>query len=423
MSWNRDRHVNSIHACCRINRVHRVARSIGSTIFIACTFVILSTALADDAIEGVQPAALDQPRIFMCLRRDARGKALETSDKEALSGIEAFLDTGASGIVLSSDTCAKLGVKSELTRAGQPISYEDVGVGGTEKFTVAEPLFFALAPYPNGDDPTNYDKPFGAIRAQIRPESGILALIAPGMDVAGMPAMAGKVVVIDTKPLAQMDKLHTIVVPLGDRSIPKTNLHVSLSYVSFARFTKTSPASAIGPNVGGNPMIGPDPFRSNDNRKPIVVTHHGKSASGTFLLDTGAATSMISTKLARQLGIKLTVDGAPIGIAKERRFSLPIGGLGGQKNASGLFFDRLEIPTTQVQPIAYAGAPLLICDITVVDAEKNSFTLDGVLGMNYLVASAEITGGLLPDVGKISDSPFRYLVIDHVRGQLDLQSN
>src|SRR5439155_26560832 len=204
------------------------------------------------------------------------------------------------GVVLSSDTCGQLGVDIEKTRDGKDVTYEDVGVGGSEKFTVGQPLFFALAPYPNGDDPTNYDKPFGPIRAQIRPESGILAMIAPGMDVAGMPAMAGKVVVIDTKPLANFDKLHTVLVAPGDRAIPKTSRHVPLTYVSFARFTRISPAGATGPTVYANPMIGPDPFSPNGAHKPIVVKYHGKSVSGTFLFDTGAATSMISTKLARQ---------------------------------------------------------------------------------------------------------------------------
>ena len=377
--------------------------------------VFACAAHADDAIEGVQPAALDQPRIFMCLRRDVQGKILETKDKDARSGIEAFLDTGASGVVLSSDTCGQLDVVQEKTRDAKAIEYEDVGVGGSEKFTVSEPLFLALAPYPNGDDPTNYDKPFGPIRAQIRPETGILAMIAPGMDVAGMPAIAGKVVVIDTKPLANFDKLHTIVVAPGDRNIPKTSRHVPLTYVSFARFTKTTPAGATGPNVSANPMIGPDPFAAKDSHKPIIVTHRGKSASGTFLFDTGAATSMISTKLAQQLGIQ---------IAKEQKFSLPIGGLGGQKNASGLFVDRVEIPTRENnRPIVYSKAPLLVCDITVTDAEGKQFTLDGVLGMNYFVASAEITGGLLPDIGKIVNGPFRYIVIDHARGELGMEPN
>src|SRR5262245_4087107 len=109
--------------------------------------VALCGIARDDSIEGVQPAALDQPRIFMCLRRDAQGKVLETKDKEARSGIEAFLDTGASGVVLSADTCGQLGVVQQKTRDGKPIDYEDVGIGGSEKFTVAEPLFLDLALY------------------------------------------------------------------------------------------------------------------------------------------------------------------------------------------------------------------------------------------------------------------------------------
>src|SRR5204863_2156159 len=99
-------------------RTHRLSR-----IIVLYGVVFACAAHAADSIEGVQPAALDQPRIFMCLRRDAQGKILETKDKDARSGIEAFLDTGASGVVLSSDTCGQLGVAQEKTRDGKPIDY------------------------------------------------------------------------------------------------------------------------------------------------------------------------------------------------------------------------------------------------------------------------------------------------------------
>jgi hypothetical protein len=146
----------------------------------------------------------------------------------------------------------------------------------------------------------------------------------------------------------------------------------------------------------------------------VEITHHGRTVSGTFLLDTGAAASMISTKLAEQLGIRFD-RGTKI------EFSLAIGGLGGQKNASGLFVDRLALPTREGAAIVYAKAPLLVNDISVIDEKGKTFTLDGVLGMNYLVASAEITGGVLPDVGKIIDGPWRWIVIDNARGELGLE--
>ena len=46
-------------------------------------------------------------------------------------------------------------------------------------------------------------------------------------------------------------------------------------------------------------------------------------------------------------------------------------------------------------------------DITVTDpATKQRVTLDGVFGMNFLVASAHVTEGLMPDIGKLTEGPF-----------------
>src|SRR5689334_10308609 len=53
-------------------------------------------------IEGVQPAALDQPRVNIHLRRDPKGTPLQAGkDAENTINIQAFLDTGASGVLLS----------------------------------------------------------------------------------------------------------------------------------------------------------------------------------------------------------------------------------------------------------------------------------------------------------------------------------
>jgi hypothetical protein len=385
--------------------------------------VVLLHARADDAIDGVQPAALDQPRAYMALRRDAGGPILKTKGKadESVGAVEAFLDTGASGVVLSSETAQQLAVRAAKTPAGQDVTFEDVGVGGVEKFGVSEPLLIALAPYPdtNAEDPANYGKPLGPIRAQIRPEGGILAMLAPGLDVAGMPVMVKQVVVLDPTPLAKFDKIHTRVLTPGDKSIPNTTRHVPLTYVSFAKFVHVKPAGAeaLGPTLVPNPMIGPDPFAAGDRHKPITIRHKGKTATGTFLLDTGAATSMMSTRMAQQLGIKL-VNGKPQGVAKNEQFELSVGGLGGMKSSGGLYADRLELPTTEGPPLAYVHAPLLIADISIPTEGGKTFTLDGVLGMNYFVASAEVSGGLIPDIGKIVDGPFRWVVIDHARGLL-----
>lgn len=377
---------------------------------------------ASDAIEGVQAAALDQPRIYLNLRRTVTGPALKTAGKEPTSGIEAFLDTGASGILLSKDTADKLGIHGLKAADGRAVAFEDVGIAGAEKFGVSEPLFVAMAAYPRSDPETgDYSQPQGPFRAQIRPGGGLLDLIAPGMDVAGVPAIAGKIVVLDPTPLAKFDKIHTSVLAPGDAAIPRTRWHVPLTPVSFAKFTRITPAGADGPHLSANPMIGPDPFKPGDSRPPVRVIHHGKTVAGTFLLDSGAATSILSIRLARQLGLRVGDNGDLPEVPKARQFQLTIGGLGGGKQSTGTFFDRLELPTQEGPPVTFVKAPFVVSDVTAVDVEGKPFTIDGVIGMNYLVASAEVTGGLLPDIGKIVDGPFKWIVIDLKQGVLGLE--
>src|SRR4051812_32362928 len=63
--------------------------------------------------QGVRPGALDQPRVNIPLRRAPTGPPLSTGGKreEKTINVEAFLDTGASGIMLSTTTADALGVK------------------------------------------------------------------------------------------------------------------------------------------------------------------------------------------------------------------------------------------------------------------------------------------------------------------------
>jgi hypothetical protein len=376
-----------------------------------------------EIIEGVQAVSLDQPRIYMNVRRDADDDdaVLETGTDadtgESVSAIEAFLDTGASGIMLSTETASALGVQSETSADGQPVVFHDVGIGGSEAFSVAEPLRFATVPYASnrsGESRGAYLPPVGPIRAQIKAQGGgLLELLAPGgLDVAGMPIMLGKVVVIDPKPLADFDLLRTSIFEPGDRQIPETTVHVPLTYVSFAWATRTEPQGAAGPNLAPNPMIGPDPFAGDSRDVQPVTLHHGDHAvTGTFLLDTGAAASMISTRVARELGLELPRD---------QKFDLAVGGMGGGKQAPGVVVDRLELPVIDGSPVTYVNAPFLVLDITVAAGNGQTYTLDGVIGMNFLVASAEVTGGLLPDIGNIVDGPFRWIVINHDEGWLGL---
>ena len=82
--------------------------------FCAALLLFAQVAAATD-IEGVQPAARDQPRVYIHLRRELKGAPLSTGKgAEQTINVTAFLDTGASGILLSKTTADALGVKPEL---------------------------------------------------------------------------------------------------------------------------------------------------------------------------------------------------------------------------------------------------------------------------------------------------------------------
>src|SRR5438552_9653026 len=148
----------------------RILRFRTATTFVAMLLLLAPRAIAaapaaEQAIEGVQPAALDQPRIYLNFRRTLNAPPLATKsdaktkkpdifgdvDAGPQSGTEAFLDTGASGVVLSADSVKQLGISVQKARDGQNVKFSDTGIGGAESFDVAEPLLIALAAYPKSD--------------------------------------------------------------------------------------------------------------------------------------------------------------------------------------------------------------------------------------------------------------------------------
>ncbi len=405
-------------------------------------------------IDGVQPAALDQPRINLCLRRAPNAAPLQpagaqksTKKDDLFSGlldsglpcnVQAFLDTGSSGILISPRTADALGVQREQAE-GKNARFHDIGVGGDDQFNISEPLYVAIAPFRGGPPAgvEQYTIAAGPLRTQVGPlGGGMLQMLTGGLDVLGMPLLRGKVIVLDPKPVDTFaDTMRSWVYdparPNAEAPPPQTSRHVQLSFAAFDRFTRTEPASAQPPALAPNPFIGPAPVSPSpsDRTPPVAVAFAGRAASGSFLLDTGAAASMISSQLAARLGVhyapgtRNTDHPKLAGIPDKDQFTLSIGGIGGTHKAAGFYLDTLTLPTREGDPITYRRAPVLISDITVKDPRTGqSLTLDGVLGMNYFVATAAITGtSLLPDLGKLTQGPYKWIVIDLRTGQLGLE--
>jgi len=460
--------------------IYAVLRSQRRHLFAPLLLLLTLPELASGAdIFDVQFGALDQPRINAVIRRTPNGNPLvaDFGTGDTTINLQAFFDTGASGVLISDQSAAYLGInKSRFPEPGGPlVSFFDVGVGGAEEFHVSEPLYISLAPFDENssltlENPANYPHQFGPIRAQLAlpPQNPLLA----GTDVFGMPVFAGKVVVMDPTPTDFYDangginpllgSIRTFVYNPGtpfnpgtvdsNPGIPAVNHTVKLSYGNFERFTFTTPAGAPPATVAHNPFIGPNPVLQllanppADGTPPITISVGELSTTCSFLLDTGAAASMISKAKASAFHIRYKANTentanpqleyydpanpAAAGTPVPGQFKLTVSGIGGDKTAAGFYLDTLVIPTEQgiaADPgdpnhMRYFGAPVLVNDIALEDqVTQQTLTLDGILGMNFLVGSVELIPDQFPPFGALANGAYRWLTFDEPNGKLGLQ--
>lgn len=467
-----------------------------------------TSARAINLIDIAQSAALDQPQINLMLSDSNGPRFGHRVDFGDIFGepfptpnIVAYLDTGASGILIGGDTAADFGlIRSTVPgNPSQEVVFHDIGVSGTESFGVSQSLYASLAPFnPN----TNIDSPGSYAPVQVpapvspnlrmqlgqpSPSNTDLGevfqliqelLTSQEFNVVGMPAMQGKVVVMDPAgvnstatilggdPEALDDiingdinelqtffnnlELRTSLHNPGDGAIPTTSHHVKLSYGSFDNFSETVPNNAPGPTLAHNPFVGPNPLQANPqpgDPPKIKIGLDGRSAEGSFLLDTGAAASMISKDMANQLHVRYkagTENQAnaelelydnngniiPNGL---RQFRLTVGGVGGDTTLAGFFLDSMLVRTMEGNPLLdsdpnhlnYLGAPVLVHDISLQDNLGHALTLDGIFGMNFMVASLNLIGASLLDITAEDYTPgaFDWITFDEPNGILGLDVN
>ncbi len=478
-------------------------------------------------IIGIQPAALDQPTVNFIFLDPLTSNPATPLYADYGGGLrffngEAFLDTGASGIVISRSTAATLthdgqentevtGLGQQTYSNGKYVYFEDVGVAGQTipRFNVSQSFKLSIAPYtataaqaisdaetqfgsntPKSFadvDLTVYNHTTGPIRAQIGPFVGEDPNVPPdpafaGLDVLGMPAIKGKVMVMDPRPVENLIfgnfddyRMRTYLYAPGtaakssatasdDPGIPKTNRSIRLSYADFDAFSKvgtadtpggtltplpTGAAANYGPSLVHNPFIGPNPLNpAGDTTPPIKISFNGKTTTGSFLLDTGAVASMISSTLAANLNVRYVgsdpnaadpqleiFDPAHPGNAGtliSDQFQLSIGGVDGTKLVAGFWLTSMLVKTTQgvasndndPHHLRFLNAPVLVNDISVLNGTTGQkITLDGIFGMNNLIASAFFhdNGTFIPDIYDLTPSAFDFIAFDEPNQLLNLK--
>lgn len=409
----------------------------------------ISQAALALTIEGALSYAIDIPRVYGALRLPGETAPMTGSVEDIFGNtvetftIEAYFDTGSSGVLLSNSTANMLAVPRLAD-----VTFEDVGVAGNDEFGVSAELFVHLATFGGDttgiDDPasfaTTYNQQFGPLRAQLSQPSAIPEL--DGTDIFGMPLFIDKTVVMDMRAVNQI--LGTIVTSVHNSGeviagLPAATRTVATSYGNFSRFTQTLQTSTgdpldpavFGPTMVHNPFIGPDPAGPPDPDAPpgITVVSNGVTTTSSWLLDTGAGLSMLSEEQANIHGVRYRVgheagsedpllEYTSDGSLVPNQYQLQVGGIGGIINVAGFFLDKLSVPTIEGESIDYLSAPVSVLDITLLDPlTLETLTLDGVFGMNNLLASATIESGFPTD---IRSGAYDFVSFDEPSGVLSL---
>jgi hypothetical protein len=317
----------------------------------------------DLVLRGVSEAAIDLPRVLFMLKRQADGPALGPGGRFEVN--YAFLDTGASGILLSRETASLLGVGVEPNAR-----FVDIGIGGDEYFDVSEPLYIGLADYEekNPQEPDVY-KVLGPGRVQVKKEPA--GLLGQPLDIMGVPVIAGRIVVLNSGATNDLGHFAAEIKEPGDPSIPKVDLTVALRFENFLNPNNPKNIPPL-PSLSHNPVI--------DN---IVIGNRGKRSKGNWLFDTGATVSFISTDQAKRIGL-MDKNGRPL---VTRAFSVPVGGVGAMVEIPGFEIDELTVPT---------------------------------LSSNFLCATAKMEDLFSLDIGKTA---FEKIVLDMRQGLLGFDIN
>lgn len=369
------------------NRSYYFTACIAVSLFLPA---VISAACGDFEVDGTYEASIDLPRVWYLLKRSPNEPPMTVGGVFELN--YAFLDTGASGVLLSRETADNMQIDIDPCAV-----FVDTGIGGDEYFDVSEPLYIGAADFNVADpyDPDIYYL-YGPWRFQVSRE--YVEWPMEPIDVLGIPLMAGRTTVL--RPIRDFDifgdewEIPYFMADIkhpNDSNIPQTDFQVALRFEKFISSSNPQNIPPL-PVLAYNPMI--------DN---ITIERDGSSSTGSWLFDTGGTVSIISVAQGMALGL---VDeyGDPL-ITPD--FTVPIGGIGGEVELPGYVLDKLSVPTLSGFNLVFLSARVCVHDIGIWDEDSGDFVvLDGVFGDNFICASMSM------DTWDISSTPFDNIVID-----------
>ena len=298
--------------------------------------------------------AVDQPRVQFRLDDPASGPP------EFFNS--ALLDSAANGILLGQLAYYDQDYEQATRGDGSLVYYEELGVAGTELLELLAPREFYFAGsdgVPLGLGPVNM---LGAPDMNLGSFAGVV----------GMPAMAGNLTSMDLGIMTGEGPQY-MGVDFPDQ-LPQpttTTYHTDLTIM---------PPEYPGVQQPGDPLPTYEGLPAIEN---VGSYHQGNSSSSTFVLDTGAQTTIFSSQMAAELGIDPEADAVD---------HLPVGGVGGEVNMPLVEVENLTVPTQE-------GVDVMVTDLVVGVLDIPG--ISGVLGMNFLTS-----GYITPVMGMLDEDGY-----------------
>ncbi len=372
----------------------------------------LELVLTDSAYGATNASALDQPRLYAQVTDPLQNDAPITWFNPESGTVEpvvlrAFIDTGASGVVLSHLHAAGLHDQPDLGlgTADYLGPYTELGIAGTEVGDVSRPLGIRLHSGPaqglNLADPSLFDD-FGNFKTWIRRQPGTgeiveilgYSLISP-FNIVGMPAIRQRRLWIDVStvanPLTATEGLICHLLPPGAVEPPT---HATVPLVLHDFIGDEAPPGEVIPSHHANPLV-----------PGVGATGPGGLAIGSWLLDTGAGSTFLSFASARACGIiPAGYDSLAAFLADYEGPTSQVGGIGGGVEAPRLTLPRLSIPTREGVPLIWENVEVFVADVA---------GLDGIFGMNLLIPAVNLDpDDPLASLYDFSPTPFDHVIID-----------
>ncbi len=364
---------------------------------LACVLIAITPSLCaaelhlTDPLYGkINASGLEQPRLYVLVSDPAQADAFITWFNPQTETVEpalltAFIDTGASGFAISQLHAS--GEHDQPDLGLEPDDYfgpfTEIGIGGEELGDVSRPFGIWVRNGAIGAAEEIFPSefiPFGDFSLWVRREVGSTelveifgALYPSPVNLVGMPVIRQRRLFLDISPMYELNELGlpgnmltSLLAPAAPE--PVTHATVTLTLRDFIDETALPPGE-IAPSHDANPLV------------PGITLHEGAgSATGEWLLDTGAGSSFASFALARACGL-IPAHYADLAafMADYTGPTTEIGGIGATQLVPILNVDRITLPTREGVTLVWENVDLLVVDVA---------GLDGIFGMNLLQSAA-----------------------------------